>query len=174
MFTSSFLEICNMKHRDSKYKAILITPEILSSDNHEDIIKAISIMTGRDLSYLSKIFKGTANPSIDVLQDIAGSQGMRYVILPVPESSSLKRLLLRYGEEKQHYWKIPKEGCITLFDFFVEAARNHDITPCPSVTKAVYILTAIIARAALINHGSDELSQILEGFSNEIATFMWK
>ena len=66
-----------------------------SKKEYEDFFTKLSDSAKRDQSYLRQVLKGQRNFSIGVLQDIGSAFGMRYIMLPVPESPQLKRLIRR-------------------------------------------------------------------------------
>lgn len=162
-----------MNNKKIQNKPVIVTVINDSKKEYEDFFTKLSDSAKRDQSYLRQVLKGQRNFSIGVLQDIGSAFGMRYIMLPVPESPQLKRLIAAYAKELEYYWRVPLEdGCDAIFDFLTNAA--HDKANFMRVCKALYMFNAVLSRAASINGSSETILEMLSTDTDKLMDLIWR
>ena len=162
-----------MNNKKNQIKPVIVTVIKDWMKKHEDFFTKLSDSAKRDQSYLRQVIKGKRNITVGVLQDIGSAQDMRYIMLPVPETPQLTRLIAAYAKEGDYYWRVSLDaGCDALFEFLLYAARNK--ANFESVCKAAYLFNATLARAATINGSEDEIIKLLSATTDKLIDLIWR
>lgn len=156
-----------MSDKKNIIKPVIVTVVNPSEKKSLDFFSTLAAATGIDQSYLRQIIKGKRNISLDVLQSIASAYNMRYIMMPVPESKQLKRLIANHAEEKESYWRVSvDEGYNAIYDFLLNAAQDKG--NFKNINRAAYMFNAILARAAWIKGSEEEIIKILSTGTEEL------
>lgn len=136
-----------MSDKKNIIKPVIVTVINQFEKKSEDFFTKLADAAHRHQSYLRQIIRGKRNITVDVLQDIGSAYNMRYIMLPVPESKQLKRLIANHAEEKASYWRVSvDEGYNAIYDFLLNAAQDKG--NFKNINRAAYMFNAILARTA--------------------------
>ena len=162
-----------MSNKKNKIKPVIVSVINQVKKKNEDFFSKLVSAAKRDQSYLRQVLKGKRNFTMDVLQDIGSAYDMRYIIVPVPESPQLKRLIAGYGEEQEYYWRVPLgDGSNALLDFLLNAAGNK--ANYEEIWKAAFMFNAVLARAASIEGSREEIIEMLSSDTEKLLDLIWR
>ncbi|WP_262281368.1 hypothetical protein [Hallella absiana] len=162
-----------MSNKKNKIKPVIVSVINQVKKKNEDFFSKLSSAAKRDQSYLRQVLKGKRNFTMDVLQDIGTAYDMRYIIVPVPESPQLKRLIAGYGEEQECYWRVPLgDGSNALLDFLINAAGNKG--NYEEIWKAAFMFNAVLARAASTEGSREDIIEMLSSGTEKLLDLIWR